>query len=506
MAFWYPEQTAPRVVPYPYTIKQGGDPCATVENVTFVNAYRGFVCGPEGNALYFLRGVYGTVLENAVQIDGTTDIGRLEALEFSPRFWSDSGLPGAPRADGHHARWMYENGTGIIMRRNDWSYLYDARIEGYKIGFATRVSVCHENVQRGWKSYANGHNYLLSVRGCQIGIDIEDAASAGIMFTRADLRDVRVGVSFSEMFENQVQMHTCTIDASEAAISLRGTGRAMLQGCTIERGSVLVEGGYLGLVDCRMQGAAPQVTIARTAWGASLLGNRFRLASDIDIRLADRTNARVDHALLGLPALPEYPYRSPFDESFKPASKELFVVTSAPFGAAGDGRGDDTAAIERALGQAREKGGVVFLPAGEYRVTRNLVVPSGVELRGIYDTPHHTRVMGSIVSVCTGRGSAGGGAFVTLESGSGLRGITFHHPEQAFTEYVPYPYTIRGAGSGVYIVNIAATMPWDYVDLFTNRCDDFYVDYVGGHALNNPIRIGGGSRGGRLYNCQLNQH
>ncbi len=43
---------------------------------------------------------------------------------------------------------------------------------------------------------------------------------------------------------------------------------------------------------------------------------------------------------------------------------------------------DDTAAIQKALDAAGQQGGgTVYLPQGQYRVTR-LTVPTGVELRG----------------------------------------------------------------------------------------------------------------------------
>jgi len=56
--------------------------------------------------------------------------------------------------------------------------------------------------------------------------------------------------------------------------------------------------------------------------------------------------------------------------------------------AAGDGRADDTAAIQEALNAAANKGegGVVFLPSGRYRITRSLLVPLAVRLYGVGPT------------------------------------------------------------------------------------------------------------------------
>ena len=51
----------------------------------------------------------------------------------------------------------------------------------------------------------------------------------------------------------------------------------------------------------------------------------------------------------------------------------------------GDGRADDSAALQRAFDQARDATGhgMVFLPSGRYRLTRTVVVPAGVRVYGV---------------------------------------------------------------------------------------------------------------------------
>ena len=59
---------------------------------------------------------------------------------FSPDYWADSGLEGAPQAGEAYADWIYKHGTGIVMRRNDWSYTCYVDIEGYNKGFSTGLA------------------------------------------------------------------------------------------------------------------------------------------------------------------------------------------------------------------------------------------------------------------------------------------------------------------------------------------------------------------------------
>ncbi len=56
--------------------------------------------------------------------------------------------------------------------------------------------------------------------------------------------------------------------------------------------------------------------------------------------------------------------------------------------AVGDGKADDTAAIQAAIDQASNKGngGIVFLPSGRYRITRSILIPLAVRVYGVGPT------------------------------------------------------------------------------------------------------------------------
>ncbi|MBI5425367.1 MAG: hypothetical protein HZA32_14910 [Opitutae bacterium] len=52
------------------------------------------------------------------------------------------------------------------------------------------------------------------------------------------------------------------------------------------------------------------------------------------------------------------------------------------FGAGGRGETDDTDALRRCVAEARKKGGIVWVPAGDYKITGDIVVPTGVTIQG----------------------------------------------------------------------------------------------------------------------------
>jgi hypothetical protein len=181
-------------------------------------------------------------------------------------------------------------------------------------------------------------------------------------------------------------------------------------------------------------------------------------------------------------------------------------VKDQPFNAAGSGLTDDTPAIQAALdAMGRMGGGTVYLPQGQYRVMR-LTIPSAVELRGpLGGAVHHQGL-----STCTLLGYAGKNttapasdpALLTLSPHSGIRGFDIAYPEQGYgsapAPVLPYPFTIRGTGAGVWVENVSVANAYNLIDLASFRCDDHFVSGVEATVLNTGILVGGGSECGRL--------
>jgi hypothetical protein len=191
----------------------------------------------------------------------------------------------------------------------------------------------------------------------------------------------------------------------------------------------------------------------------------------------------------------------------RPASATNFAnVKDPPFSAAGDGRADDTSAIQAALDAiGGQGGGTVYLPQGQYRVSR-LTVPPGTELRG----PLGGEIHSSVFEVCDLLGYEGKNtqtpasdpAMITLSPHSGVRGFDIVYPEQGYgtqgAPVLPYPFTIRGTGSGVWVENLTVSDAYNLIDFATYRCDDHFVSGVEGAVLNTGIYVGGGAEDGRL--------
>lgn len=493
LSIWHPEQKADDITPYPFAIRQLGGDNATVENVTLVNAYQGIDIGPNFNELHYLHNVYGTPLKLGIRFDVTTDIGRLENIYFSPECWIESGLPGAPKGKADVFRqWLLANGTGIHMLRSDWEYGVHVTVVGYHTGFLISGSP---------RGFPNAQFYNFNLVRCRRPLYIKGSNRIGLAFTRCRFLGFENAVEAGPEFNAIAQFHDCAFSGKTAAVN-RGTGHMAFQHCAFERGGLLARAGTLAVIDCE---ASKNMAIELNdgVKAAAILSNR--MDAPRIVHAEGNPNIKIDHKQLHFKQLPAF--RDVEHVAIKPARNALYVVTDPKWGARRDKRTDDTAAIQKALDAAGAGGGgIVFLPPGHYRLAGNLTVPTGVELRGIHEVPHHTMGEGSMLHVTGGKGSPTGRATIALKPKSLLRGLTFHYPEQTYRSPAAYPYLVQGQGADVSIVDITATNVYQYVDLFTHRCDRHYLDYVSGAPLMMGIRVGGGARDGTVRNTQFNPH
>ncbi len=511
LSVWYPEQSAGSVRPYPWTIHchpdgpEGSGDNTSVINVTLVNAYNGIKIGPNSNELHYIRNVFGTPLNQGIWLSQTTDIGRLMNIHFRPNYWSGSGLSGSPSEEDILA-WTQNNPTiGIVMGRSDWEYIYDVSL----VGFQTGVKI-YKYSDHG----PNGVIYGMLVDKSRIGIDLSDVSVIGWAITNTDIRVEGPGsvcVLGGDSFRSIVQFNTCNFGGdpqSAVRFTANATGRLSFQNCTFEQWgqeeddpAIDCPKGSLSLLGNSFLLDRLHFRLGEAVNNVQIIDNDFPVQVNMENNSTNEiliSQEPLDFAELNVPA-------HSFAAVPRPASDALYNVID--FGGTGDGVTDNTQFFQAALDTAGARGGgTVYIPSGIYRLEGHLTVPTGVELRGIWDVPHHTISGGSVLFAYAGKNDPDGTSFISLASGSGARGFTVWYPEQSTGNLDPYSWTIRTLGVDCWIKDVVLSNSYKGVDLASHPSDGHRVSYLGGSPLMTGISVDNNSGDGWIENIQFNPH
>jgi pectate lyase-like protein len=180
------------------------------------------------------------------------------------------------------------------------------------------------------------------------------------------------------------------------------------------------------------------------------------------------------------------------------------------FGAKGDGKTDDTAAIQNAINAASSAGGgsVVFKVA-RYFTTGSFVVPAGVVLCGTIEGPFDVAGVNPAVTAIapTLLVTNTRAPFITLGGlGAGVTDLLFHYPNQVKTTAsapTVYPYTIEVISAvAAKVAGSTVTNAYNFLDIALGRvmAQDLFIgafnigvnidhtqDFVTLHNLHNGV-------------------
>ncbi|HEY3330714.1 MAG TPA: glycosyl hydrolase family 28-related protein [Capsulimonadaceae bacterium] len=499
VSVWYPEQVPANIVPYPWTVgfdkaKRGDN--YTVQQVTLVNSYQGISTGTEWNELPTFRDVYGSPLKTGIFVDTCADICRIARVRFSPDYWLRSGL-GDKLDDAAVRGYVRSNGVAIDMARSDWQYIYDTEIAGYRTGISVHAGVNNRA--------SCGVMYGVTVAGGEIGVSFDKTVS-GWCATDCKLTGDDTAVDVLGGFSSDLQLNHCDLRSQRGpAVRVGGRGAVRLENCTLQSAQspgMTAQSGYVTVISSHFPAKGVQLTLAAPVKRALVVGSLGKASvanssnGDIQIESASVTTAIPRSAPLSLPP------------DGRPATDKLFVVTD--FGAVADGDAgssatDNTVAFQKALDAAGVAGGgTVYVPAGSFRFAGSLRVPSGVELRGVFDVPHHTWSWGSTLMPIGGRGDENGTPFITLAANSGARGLTVWYPDQKADNVVAYPWTVHATGPKCRLIDFTTANSYKLADFGSVGSEGHLLRYVAGAPLKVGIWVAKG--GGETDSCQFNPH
>ncbi|MHB0998580.1 MAG: discoidin domain-containing protein [Armatimonadota bacterium] len=494
LSFWYPEQKPEKIVPYPWTIDVTDQASCgyTVRNVNFVNSYKALSNGADTKTCHnvaYYSNLYGCPLKEGIWVEWVLDITRVDRVFFSPDYWKNSGLPNAPvtkNAEKSLRDFMYKNATAVTSRRFDWFPLYVADLDGYGVGI---------RITQGEQGGANGEMYGVNISNGRIGILAEAAQPCGWTITNCNITTLDKPDAFALLVKSSVNMVPF-----------------MFNSCKL--GKVVVEDksrSALSFENCsftdNLSARSGDISMINSKFADGKKAHFYNANNDVMIDSTVPYSSRGNNVrVVNAPDVVQSEYNPhPFAPFRRPATKKVFSVRE--FGAKGDGVTDDTAAFKKAIESAGVSGGTVYVSAGKYPIREPLTIPTGVELRGIFEGPTHIMVPGSIIFVETGDGEENGTPFISLSENSGIRGMNFWYPKQNIDNPVPYPWIIRALGKNCYVRDSALGQPWQALD-FASAADTSGHSIAGvtAAALRRGIFVDNAPKGGTVEGIQLVVH
>lgn len=194
------------------------------------------------------------------------------------------------------------------------------------------------------------------------------------------------------------------------------------------------------------------------------------------------------------------------------------------FGAIADGKTDNTAAFQKALDAAyKAGGGKVKVPGGTYLIAKHLGISYNTSLVGEWEAPpaptklnpatmqvdngvnaKDAIIAGSVLLAVEGAGDENGTPFISMERNATLKGLIIYYPNQVYDKTpVAYPWTVRGNGDNISIIDCMFVNPYMAVDFGTQPCGRHYIRNLYAQAIYKGLFVDKCYDVGRLENIHF---
>jgi len=530
VTIFYPKQKASQVVPYPYTVRVGGN--AEIRNVFFVNSYRAI----RTESFSTVVNVYGSPLDIGIAMLHAAAVPRCNRVRFAPDYWAASGLPGAPRLAELKKTLTDRKACGIHLHRQDAGIFMDVALKGYHTG----VKVLPPHGWTYWHDlyiddcevgvhFAGGSNQRINITSSSISarkdailMELEKESWAGREkeFMHYSKSKKKFGISADR---GDLRMLDCKLSAGENCVRMDSSFRQSmdLQGCIFkswgdkkDHFAINVDAGArsseLDVYDCEFKQGKRQVKFQGNSKHLTIKSNTFPGKPDFNIHQISR--AEIDHQRstefqTKITKLKSVPNTLPA----RTDKNSLYIVTEPPYSAASDGKTDASRAIQAALNAAgKAGGGTVYLTQGSYLLKNHLTVPAGVELRGVNDCMPRGRQVRTllVVDIPADRGKVNNKPLISLNStpklgGSGVTGLSIWYKHQDYKKIAAYPWTVRGLGPRCWVRRVYMGNCYNGVDFATHNSDQHVLSRVNGSALNIAFMVGKSKTIGWVDNCHV---
>jgi len=514
LTFYYPDQTPDAIKPCGATVLlkdsiagDGTQHAANASCLTFVNSYTA-IDASRGNQLHYISSARITAFKMGFAVNECYDCGRVMSMSIRPDYYGAFITALQGESEGKNARdlaaeAMRTGATGVLLMRSDWQMMYDISISSCKTAFSLL-----RNPNSTGETAGNGSIIDFTIENCETGIV---CAYGSYKFSLGEISTVGQSVTLCDTAVASFDFYDCTLSSQHAETVLaqeKSRGHLSFQNCTFSGwagNAVSVLGGSFESGSCTYTGEGIGIHINPTALTAVVDGSVW--GENITSPVVNLLDGEKRTYISDSAPLEKTEFILDFGKAPVPVTDNIVYVTD--FGADGkavcgvDNNPDDTPAFEAAI-NALGGGGIVYVPAGYYNVEGTLTVPAGVEIRGIHSGYHVTTGEGSVIFVTNGKGEADGTPFITLEKGSGVRGLTFWYPEQNYKRIEKYPFLIRGNGQDTWVRDICVGNCYQAIDMGSADCGGHYIENITGCVLKKAIVVDGSTKASYLLNTHFN--
>lgn len=482
---YYHEQNAENPTPYPYTIANNAYLGYTVQNVNIINPYRGIAL--INHNVVLLENINMSPIVEGIYSDLIYDIPRYSNITVSPELWINYNAAMQGDNSEQTIKNAVSNAVGLRFGKLDWGYLYDLNISGISTG------VLFENSENGTGNF-NGQFYNVVMKNVEYGFKVMALATIGASIVYADVSATESVVITEKGFRYPAQIffNSCTFESNGVTILNGGDGALMFTQSTFKNwGELAIDNQTLGFVNadtCSFEKNQSIIArISKNAVSSYFVNCTFATEPKLDYSGNKSgvyiSNYTVSEKIPALATNKEY-----FVAKRKAGLDTVFFASD--FGAVADANflnfntaTDNTKAIQHALNCASSVGGgVVYLEAGNYYVKDWLVIPEGVELKGVSENNRHFGVAQRGTTLVTDHGMNNESAepFISMSDGAGLTGLNVFYLNQHYAYNIEYPPTVFVAGDNCYLYNV--TIPNSYTAVLV-KGKSVHIDYLRGMGL-----------------------
>jgi hypothetical protein len=350
----WPEQKWDTITAYPWAI-HGQGMHNDVENITFINAYQGIKIGIPWSELHLIRNVSGCVLRRGIFIDTTSDIGRIENVQFNEHYWARSHYPGITTgSDAPVTKYTEANLEAFIFGRTDWEYVLNTFVFGARIGYRFIHTPAGE---------CNGQFLGIGADGCHVGVQIDAIQSIGLQVTNGEFTtftgEPNAGVVTSPGAGGAAQFVNCNFWSNPGGVAQMDGGTAVtFSDChfsdTPAGGAIVARKGRLIVHGCNFSTAGTAIVLKLGVPAAVITENLQPGGIQVQNEIGARAQIGLNELPFALPDASAVHYRVKIG-----AAGDEDYVGSGWYG--GEGAADVPNSLKPAVQTARWAGGTAKL-------------------------------------------------------------------------------------------------------------------------------------------------